>query len=93
MLQALLLGTVAVTPYTGPNMNGDYIIANPLPGAAIFSTASKDYEGGVEYFEVYSPPITTHYSQVTIGSTQKNNITIVYPPSRTQTGGGRCGGP
>lgn len=47
------------------NMNGDYTIANPLPGSdTTFSTNSWDYPGGVEYFDVYSPPITTHYSQV-----------------------------
>jgi hypothetical protein len=35
------------------------------PGAAIaFSTQSADYDGGVEYFDVYSPEIRTRYSQV-----------------------------
>ena len=35
------------------------------PGAAkAFSTQSADYDGGVEYFDVYSPEIRTRYSQV-----------------------------
>ena len=29
-----------------------------------FSTRSADYAGGVEYFDVYSPVITSRYSEV-----------------------------
>ena len=36
-----------------------------MPGAAKpFPTESAAYEGGVEYFDVYSPLIETRYSQV-----------------------------
>ena len=49
----------------GANMNGEYTIANSVPGAAKpFPTESAAYEGGVEYFDVYSPLIETRYSQV-----------------------------
>ena len=49
----------------GANMNGEYTIANGVPGAAKpFPTESAAYEGGVEYFDVYSPLIETRYSQV-----------------------------
>jgi len=48
-------------------MNGEYTIANgvpPTPGGKAFSTNSSAYEGGVEYFDVYSPLLQTRYSQV-----------------------------
>ena len=49
----------------GANMNGEYTIANGVPGVAKpFPTESAAYEGGVEYFDVYSPLIETRYSQV-----------------------------
>eukprot|EP00730_Choanoeca_flexa_P014858 TRINITY_DN6649_c0_g2_i2.p1 TRINITY_DN6649_c0_g2~~TRINITY_DN6649_c0_g2_i2.p1 ORF type:complete len:719 (+),score=185.41 TRINITY_DN6649_c0_g2_i2:78-2234(+) len=42
------------------NMNGEYTIANPNPNAKTqFSTVYTD-----EYVDVYSPPITTRYSEV-----------------------------
>ena len=48
----------------GENMNGAYTIANPKAGDKPFSTDNKDYPGGVEYFDVYTPEISTRYSQV-----------------------------
>jgi len=42
------------------NMNGDYLLANPNPASKTpYSMTFTD-----EYFEVYSPPITTRYSEV-----------------------------
>ena len=46
---------------TPPNMNGNYTIST---GAGTFSTAHHDYEGGVESFTLYSPPIKSRYSMV-----------------------------
>ena len=46
---------------------GDYV-KSTTPGGHdtqnLFPKAYKDYPGGVESFDVYSPPITTLYSQV-----------------------------
>ena len=48
-------------------MNGEYILS-PTPNGKDaqhkFPTHFKDYPGGVEYFDVYSPPIKSLYSQV-----------------------------
>ena len=41
---------------TPPNMNGNYTIST---GVGTFSTAHHDYEGGVESFTLYSPPIAS----------------------------------
>ena len=38
-------------------MNGEYLIANPHPDKP-FNTDYSSYDG-VEYFDVYTPPITT----------------------------------
>ena len=46
---------------TPPNMNGNYTIST---GVGTFSTAHHDYEGGVESFTLYSPPIKSRYSMV-----------------------------
>lgn len=47
------------------NMNGDYVFSSTPGGTpGKFPEAYKDYPGGVEYYDVYSPPITTLYSQV-----------------------------
>jgi hypothetical protein len=43
------------------NMNGDYLLANPNPNSK--TPYVMDF-GSDEYFEVYSPPITTRYSEV-----------------------------
>lgn len=48
-------------------MNGEYILS-PTPNGDDtqhkYPTHFKDYPRGVEYFDVYSPPITSLYSQV-----------------------------
>ena len=48
-------------------MNGEYPLS-PTPGSKnmgkLFPNQYRDYPGGAEMFEVYSPPITTLYSQV-----------------------------
>lgn len=50
------------------NMNGVYPLS-ATPGSKdmdkLFPNQYRDYPGGAEMFEVYSPPITTLYSQVT----------------------------
>ena len=52
-------------PSSQPNMNGDFVLSQ-TPGADMskYPKAYKDYPGGAESFDVYSPPITTLYSQV-----------------------------
>jgi len=46
-------------------MNGEYPFSTTPGGTpGLFPKAYKDYPGGVEYFEFYSPAITTLYSQV-----------------------------
>merc|ERR1719428_2748536 len=46
-------------------MNGEYpFSATPGGTPGMFPRQYKDYPGGVESFDVYSPPITTLYSQV-----------------------------
>ena len=43
------------------NMNGDYLIANPnYDSQNKFSTSYSSYPN-VEFFDVYSPPISTRY--------------------------------
>ena len=47
------------------NMNGEYVFSttpNGKPG--LFPKEYRDYPGGVESFDLYSPPIKTLYSQV-----------------------------
>ena len=54
--------------YTKPNvptqnMNGEYLISNPNnDGGKSFSTLYSTYPN-IEYFDVYSPPISTRYNQ------------------------------
>lgn len=50
-----------------PNMNGDYLLSQTPGGRstqAKFPTRYSDYPRGVSFFDVYSPPIRTLYSQV-----------------------------
>ena len=48
-----------------PNLNGDYILsATPGTNPKDFPTLYTNYPRGVEYFDVYSPNITSLYSQV-----------------------------
>lgn len=67
-------GKASTVPDFGPgfvpssleNMNGQYPFT-PTPGAGpanLFPKKFKEYPGGVESFDVYSPPMTTLYSQV-----------------------------
>ena len=52
-------------PSTADNMNGEYVFSStPGGNASLFPKRYADYPGGVEYYDVYSPPITTLYSQV-----------------------------
>ena len=48
-----------------PNMNGAYALSNTpkqVPGK--FPTNYADYPGTAEYFDVYSPPITSTYAEI-----------------------------
>merc|ERR1719261_88175 len=45
-------------------MNGEYPLSKTPGGKASHIKRFADYPGGVESFEVYSPPMTTLYSQV-----------------------------
>jgi hypothetical protein len=60
----VVLGAV-FTPTREPNMNGLYKLS-PTPGgtAERFPSQYRDYPGGVEFFDVYSPLISQLYSQV-----------------------------
>ena len=50
-----------VVPSSGENMNGAYLISNPnLQSANTFSTRFSD-RPNVEYFDVYTPEISTRY--------------------------------
>eukprot|EP01050_Picozoa_sp_SAG11_P020382 SAG11_NODE_3426_length_2455_cov_1.512309_1_plen_339_part_10 len=70
---AATVATFASVPDFGPtfnasklgNMNGDFVLSQ-TPGANMskFPKSYSEYPGGAEMFEVYSPPITTLYSQV-----------------------------
>eukprot|EP00051_Salpingoeca_urceolata_P026537 m.477668 g.477668 ORF g.477668 m.477668 type:complete len:870 (+) comp20913_c0_seq1:229-2838(+) len=55
-----------INPSKEPNMNGDYVIAaTPKAGnISLFPSQYRDYPGGTEYFDVYSPMIEQLYSQV-----------------------------
>ena len=54
------------TPSDEPNMNGDYIFMTEDGSKPndLFPKQFKDYPGGVEYYDVYSPPMETLYSQL-----------------------------
>eukprot|EP00039_Didymoeca_costata_P022118 m.3773 g.3773 ORF g.3773 m.3773 type:complete len:792 (-) comp2823_c0_seq1:19-2394(-) len=73
VVAALLSVVVAVAPNFGPNfkptqadnMNGEYVFSTTPGGKeGLFPKAYKDYPGGVEMYEVYTPAIKTLYSQV-----------------------------
>jgi hypothetical protein len=58
---------VPFVPTNASNMNGAYLISLTPEGKAAatkYPTNFKDYPRGVEYFDVYSPDITSLYSQV-----------------------------
>ena len=53
------------TPKSAPNMNGAYVFSTTPGGTpGRFPKRYADYPGGVDFFDVYSPPMTTLYSQV-----------------------------
>lgn len=73
VLVLIVYGSGATVPDFGPafvpsnedNMNGDYVFSTTPGGKpGLFPKRYADYPGGVEYYDVYSPPITTLYSQV-----------------------------
>ena len=52
-------------PSNENNMNGNYVFSttpNGIPNK--FPKQYKDYPGGAEFYDAYSAPITTRYSQV-----------------------------
>jgi len=52
-------------PSKQDNMNGEYVFsATPGGKPGFFPKHYRDYPGGVEAYDVYSPPMTTLYSQV-----------------------------
>ena len=52
-------------PSNADNMNGDYVFSSTPGGTpGLFPKRFADYPGGAEHFDVYSPPMTTRYSQV-----------------------------
>jgi hypothetical protein len=52
-------------PSTKDNMNGEYVFSSTPGGTpGLFPKKYRDYPGGVDTFDVLSPPMTTHYSQV-----------------------------
>ena len=54
-----------VFPSSQDNMNGKYVFSSTPGGKpGLFPTRYRDYPGGVESFDVLSPPMTTLYSQV-----------------------------
>ena len=46
------------------NMNGDYVISNPDESQGIEWSDDMSLDGKSEYFDVFSGPITSEYSQV-----------------------------
>ena len=53
------------TPSKLENMNGEYVFSTTPGGRpGLMPKNYRDYPGGVESFDLYSPPITTLYSQV-----------------------------
>jgi hypothetical protein len=67
---ALLLAMVAASgvrgeKFSGPNMNGDYLLApTPNAGKTSWSTRFEDYPGGVESFTFYSDKVSSTYGEV-----------------------------
>jgi hypothetical protein len=73
ILLLFLAATAADKPDFGPkflpsqqdNMNGNYASSTTAGGhEGSFPIPFRDYPGGVESYDVFSPPITTLYSQV-----------------------------
>ena len=49
------------TTKTNENMNGEYLISNPNPNAGKTYSTLYGSRPNIEYFDVYSPPISTKY--------------------------------
>eukprot|EP01060_Flectonema_neradi_P014145 TRINITY_DN20862_c0_g1_i1.p1 TRINITY_DN20862_c0_g1~~TRINITY_DN20862_c0_g1_i1.p1 ORF type:complete len:767 (+),score=171.44 TRINITY_DN20862_c0_g1_i1:37-2337(+) len=67
LLAGASVSAQAFVPSNAPNMNGEYVLSETPNGKGTsekFPLNYKDYPGGVEYFDVYSPLITSRYSQV-----------------------------
>lgn len=67
MLQAvtLVFSAAGSRAVSGPNMNGEYLLAStPKGDVKSWSTAFKDYPGGVEQFTIYTDPINSTYGEV-----------------------------
>ena len=64
MISTAFILTLATN--SSPNMNGDiYGISNPNQfSKKSFSTVYSEINPEYEYFEVYSPPITSRYAEV-----------------------------
>jgi hypothetical protein len=55
----------AFVPTRQANMNGESVLSTTPGGTAgLFPKHYRDYPGGVESVDVYTPPMTTFYSQV-----------------------------
>ena len=52
---------VPPTTKTNENMNGEYLISNPNPNAGKTYSTLYGSRPNIEYFDVYSPPISTKY--------------------------------
>lgn len=68
MRKALLAASVALAATSAanaPNMNGAYVLS-PTPKGSTdkFPRSFSEYPRGAEYVDIYSPPITSLYSQV-----------------------------
>ena len=62
----MLLNFLTLQTFSHANMNGDvYDISNPNPYSQIkFPTNYNEINSSYEYFDVYSPPITSRYADV-----------------------------
>ena len=67
MMSVVLPAALAFSGPAAPaeNMNGEYVIgATPGGTPGLFPKQYREYPRGVESFDVYSPPMSTLYSQV-----------------------------
>ena len=67
VLSGVAASCATLPPTTVPNMNGEYVLsATPQSEGTQekFPLNFKDYPNGVEHFDVYSPVVTSLYSQV-----------------------------
>ena len=66
-LRAMVAFSCCFLVFGTANMNGDYLLSQTPHGNATqakFPTHFENYPGGVESFDIYSPEISTLYSQV-----------------------------